>query len=149
MTRPRFDSAACDTLAGCVQEIERTTDAELGVDREKSRQRIEAPAHFTDHGVDAVRPPGRAVVRARGIELRRQPRQESGPPDIWRVLGACGTGGGQQQQADEEQAPEAETTHTPSFMNPTMRDPRRVVPASLDRTRTAARSGSVRATPDG
>jgi putative membrane protein len=29
MTRPRFDSAACDTLAGCVQEIERSTDAEL------------------------------------------------------------------------------------------------------------------------
>ena len=29
MTRPRFDSAACDTLAGCIQEIERSTDAEL------------------------------------------------------------------------------------------------------------------------
>ena len=29
MTRPRFDNAACDTLAGCVQEIERSTDAEL------------------------------------------------------------------------------------------------------------------------
>jgi len=29
MKRPRFDNAACDTLAGCVQEIERNTDAEL------------------------------------------------------------------------------------------------------------------------
>jgi putative membrane protein len=29
MTRPRFDNAACDTLAGCVQEIEKNTDAEL------------------------------------------------------------------------------------------------------------------------
>jgi putative membrane protein len=29
MSRPRFDSAACETLAGCVEEIERNTDAEL------------------------------------------------------------------------------------------------------------------------
>jgi putative membrane protein len=29
MTRPRFDNSACDTLAGCVQEIEKNTDAEL------------------------------------------------------------------------------------------------------------------------
>jgi putative membrane protein len=29
MTRPRFDNAACKTLAGCIKEIERTTDAEL------------------------------------------------------------------------------------------------------------------------
>jgi putative membrane protein len=29
MTRPRFDNAACDTLADCVQEIEKNTDAEL------------------------------------------------------------------------------------------------------------------------
>jgi putative membrane protein len=29
MTRPRFDNAACETLAGCVKEIERTTDAEV------------------------------------------------------------------------------------------------------------------------
>jgi putative membrane protein len=29
MTRNRFDNAACDTLAGCIKEIERTTDAEL------------------------------------------------------------------------------------------------------------------------
>ena len=29
MTRPRFDNAACETLAGCIQEIERNTDAEL------------------------------------------------------------------------------------------------------------------------
>ena len=31
MTRPRFDNAACETLAGCIQEIERNTDAELVV----------------------------------------------------------------------------------------------------------------------
>ena len=31
MTGPRFDNAACETLAGCIQEIERTTDAELVV----------------------------------------------------------------------------------------------------------------------
>jgi putative membrane protein len=31
MTRPRFDTAACETLAGCIQEIERSTDAELVV----------------------------------------------------------------------------------------------------------------------
>jgi putative membrane protein len=29
MSRPRFDNAACETLAGCVKEIERNTDAEL------------------------------------------------------------------------------------------------------------------------
>lgn len=29
MTRPRFDAAACDTLSGCIQEIEKNTDAEL------------------------------------------------------------------------------------------------------------------------
>ena len=29
MTRPRFDSAACDNLAQCVKEIEESTDAEL------------------------------------------------------------------------------------------------------------------------
>ncbi len=29
MTRARFDQAACDTLGGCVKEIEHTTDAEL------------------------------------------------------------------------------------------------------------------------
>jgi len=29
MTRPRFDDAACESLAGCVKEIERNTDAEL------------------------------------------------------------------------------------------------------------------------
>ncbi|HEV8367353.1 MAG TPA: hypothetical protein VGQ39_05310 [Pyrinomonadaceae bacterium] len=29
MTRSRFDNAACETLAGCIKEIERTTDAEL------------------------------------------------------------------------------------------------------------------------
>ena len=29
MTRPRFNNAACETLAGCVKEIERNTDAEL------------------------------------------------------------------------------------------------------------------------
>jgi putative membrane protein len=29
MTRPRFDSAACDNLAQCVKEIEKSTDAEL------------------------------------------------------------------------------------------------------------------------
>ena len=29
MTRSRFDNAACDTLADCVKEIERSTDAEL------------------------------------------------------------------------------------------------------------------------
>jgi len=29
MSHPRFDPAACDTLAECVKEIERTTDAEL------------------------------------------------------------------------------------------------------------------------
>ena len=29
MTRPRFDNAACDTLANCIKEIERSTDAEL------------------------------------------------------------------------------------------------------------------------
>jgi putative membrane protein len=31
MTGPRFDNAACETLAGCIQEIERTTDSELVV----------------------------------------------------------------------------------------------------------------------
>lgn len=31
MTRPRFDKTACETLAGCIQEIERNTDAELVV----------------------------------------------------------------------------------------------------------------------
>ena len=31
MTRPRFDNAACETLAGCIKEIERSTDAELVV----------------------------------------------------------------------------------------------------------------------
>ena len=31
MTGPRFDNAACETLAGCIQEIERNTDAELVV----------------------------------------------------------------------------------------------------------------------
>ena len=31
MTAPRFDNAACETLAGCIQEIERNTDAELVV----------------------------------------------------------------------------------------------------------------------
>ena len=29
MSRPRFDNSACETLAGCVQEIEKNTDAEL------------------------------------------------------------------------------------------------------------------------
>jgi len=29
MTRPRFDDAACDNLAQCVKEIEKSTDAEL------------------------------------------------------------------------------------------------------------------------
>ena len=29
MTRPRFDNAACETLAGCIKEIEQNTDAEL------------------------------------------------------------------------------------------------------------------------
>lgn len=29
MSRPRFDNTACETLAGCVKEIERNTDAEL------------------------------------------------------------------------------------------------------------------------
>ena len=29
MTRPRFDNAACDNLAQCVKEIEKSTDAEL------------------------------------------------------------------------------------------------------------------------
>ena len=29
MTRRRFDDAACESLAGCIQEIERNTDAEL------------------------------------------------------------------------------------------------------------------------
>ncbi len=29
MSRPRFDNNACETLAGCVKEIERNTDAEL------------------------------------------------------------------------------------------------------------------------
>ncbi|MEP6921284.1 MAG: hypothetical protein ABI967_09170 [bacterium] len=29
MTRPRFDQSACETLAGCVTEIEKATDAEL------------------------------------------------------------------------------------------------------------------------
>jgi len=29
MSRPRFNNAACETLAGCIKEIERTTDAEL------------------------------------------------------------------------------------------------------------------------
>lgn len=29
MKRPRFDQAACDTLAGCVKEVEEKTDAEL------------------------------------------------------------------------------------------------------------------------
>jgi len=29
MTRSRFDDAACDSLAGCIKEIERNTDAEL------------------------------------------------------------------------------------------------------------------------
>ena len=29
MTRPRFDNAACESLAGCIKEIERNTDAEL------------------------------------------------------------------------------------------------------------------------
>src|SRR5258708_37166479 len=29
MSHPRFDPAACDTLAECVKEIERATDAEL------------------------------------------------------------------------------------------------------------------------
>ena len=31
MTRPRFDNAACETLAGCIKEIECNTDAELVV----------------------------------------------------------------------------------------------------------------------
>jgi len=31
MTGLRFDNAACETLAGCIQEIERNTDAELVV----------------------------------------------------------------------------------------------------------------------
>jgi putative membrane protein len=31
MTGPRFDNTACETLAGCIQEIERNTDAELVV----------------------------------------------------------------------------------------------------------------------
>jgi len=31
MTVPRFDNAACETLAGCIQEIERNTDAEVVV----------------------------------------------------------------------------------------------------------------------
>jgi len=31
MTGPRFDNAACETLAGCIQEIERNTDAEVVV----------------------------------------------------------------------------------------------------------------------
>ena len=31
MTRSRFDNAACDTLADCIKEIERSTDAELVV----------------------------------------------------------------------------------------------------------------------
>lgn len=31
MTRPRFDNAACETLAGCIKEIEQNTDAELVV----------------------------------------------------------------------------------------------------------------------
>jgi putative membrane protein len=29
MTRSRFDNAACESLAGCIKEIERSTDAEL------------------------------------------------------------------------------------------------------------------------
>jgi len=29
MTRSRFDNAACESLAGCIKEIERNTDAEL------------------------------------------------------------------------------------------------------------------------
>src|ERR1041384_8662606 len=29
MTRRRFDDAACESLAGCIKEIERNTDAEL------------------------------------------------------------------------------------------------------------------------
>jgi putative membrane protein len=29
MTRPRFDDAACESLVGCIKEIERNTDAEL------------------------------------------------------------------------------------------------------------------------
>src|SRR4029079_6431572 len=31
MKRPRFDNTACETLAGCIKEIEQNTDAELVV----------------------------------------------------------------------------------------------------------------------
>ena len=61
------------------------------------RQRVEAAAHLADHRVDAARAPGRAVVLAGGDELRRQARQQLGPADEWRVLGARSAGGEQQR----------------------------------------------------
>ena len=39
-------------------------------------QRVEAPPHLADDGVDATRPPGGAVVLARRVVLGRQTREQ-------------------------------------------------------------------------
>ena len=79
------------------------------------RQRVEAAAHLADHRVDAAGAPGGAVVLAGGHELRRQAREQFGPADELRVLGARSAGSEQQTPGDQEGDKAETTTHTPSL----------------------------------
>ena len=76
------------------------------------RQRVEAAAHLTDHGIDAARAAGRAVVLARRAVLRGQAGQQVGPADVRRIVGVGGAGheqaGAREQQADDAKAGHAQ-----------------------------------------